>query len=107
MSRREINQLIDDAGKVLEETSQRPLVKRDFQDGLIYKTREPSPHPGESDHDRAWNDWAETVIANEFDRGMVPAIAKAAAEQIDALELRLDALAADIEALRGEIVALR
>jgi hypothetical protein len=109
--RQEIAQLIDEADRTLEETAQRPLVRRDFRDGLVYKTRNEdaaySIPQGGSDYDKQWNDWCKTVIHNEFERWGADTIATVLNDTVDALELKLAALRAELEALRNEVAALR
>jgi type VI protein secretion system component VasF len=93
MSRHEIKQLIDDAGKVLEETARAPLVQRDFKN-MIYKTNE-----------NALVDEPETLFTMDNVENSESAAAEA--EFKEAVVEVVQAFRDKIEQLENEIAALR
>jgi hypothetical protein len=96
--RQEIHQLIDDAGEVLEQTTRRPLVRRDFRN-MVYKERENAlvdePSPPELQHDEG------AEAENEFKEAVAEAI-EALAKETATLRAKITTLELADEARRFE-----
>jgi hypothetical protein len=123
--RQELNQLIAETDRVLEESRQQDakLQQRSTDDtenikpngeqpGLKYKSfimhGAPRTMPQQqTETDKQWNAWADSVVADHWERYQVDAIGKVLDDAIDAIELRLDALQAAFDALASEVAALR
>jgi hypothetical protein len=113
--RQEIAQLIDEAGKVIEEcqqntSAQQQIIKRHLPD-VIYKTRDNAPPvapPAEPEMDAAtaaaWNNWMRQALESFMETVVIPVVAQAMSEEREELtrefETKLNALRTDMRAAR-------
>jgi hypothetical protein len=121
MDRQQIAQLVEEAGQVLEEVSQRPtpLVQRDFHDQLVYKTHEqimPQQQEMDAATQAAWDNWLAASLDRFMQETIIPVVGEALGmaekELMEEFTTKLDALRAEAnngarKKLRGEIVRKR